>query len=64
LNEDEHSLQLEWLRDLPGYRELIRQRVDEARREQIERVRRIDLAHTKQLGLQRDYLGREVEGCG
>lgn len=66
---------LEWLRTVPGYREVIRQRISE---EQIRRYileRRLLLRHelngTDIFGTRSvrwrpdtDKLGREVEGCG
>jgi len=56
---DLHALQLHWLHTLPGYRETIRARLDQAARQAEARSRRIDRLHRDV-----DYLGREVEGCG
>ncbi len=56
------SLQLEWLRTLPGYREQLRQRVSEARL----RARQADLRRERGYRSRSDVdeLGREIEGCG
>lgn len=50
---------LDWLRDLPGYRELIRQRLSAAAKTADQRARRIERDHADV-----DYIGREIEGCG
>lgn len=54
-----HSLQLHWLATTPGYREEVRRRVSEAARRAEARSRKFDRQYED-----RDYLGREVEGCG
>ena len=59
LAEAYRSLQLHWLRTMPGYKALIRQRVAEAAREAEVKSRRFDRYYEDH-----DYLGREVEGCG
>jgi hypothetical protein len=38
------SLQLHWLSTIPGYRELIKRRVDEAARAREKRTRRVEIA--------------------
>lgn len=61
------SLQLHWLRSVPGYREEIRERVSKEARRIEHRARRIEgyqeaggeLPH-----FDVDRLGPEVEGCG
>jgi len=54
-----HSLQLHWLRTVPGYKDLIRERVSEAAKRAERLSNRIDAQYEE-----RDFLGREVEGCG
>lgn len=52
------ELTLYWLRTVPGYREVIKSRVSEARKRQKfldDKVQRLDDI---------DKLGREVDGCG
>lgn len=56
---DLHSLQLQWLHTLPGYREAIRARVSAAARRAEAYSNRLD-RHYQDV----DYLGREVDGCG
>jgi hypothetical protein len=53
------GLALEWLSSIPGYRELIRERVSDARK----RARRAD-DRIARVHEDRDYLGHESEGCG
>lgn len=65
LQPEEYDQHLLWLKELPGYRELIRQRVSEAQKER----RRLDsrVAARREFYETRhdvDHLGREVEGCG
>jgi len=54
-----------WLRDYPGYKELIRQRISD---EQKYRRKRQQLFDTREQAAATRYghdkLGREVEGCG
>ena len=57
----------QWLHDLPGYRELLRQRISDEQRRRYIREARMKLfygsthnQHTADV----DNLGREVEGCG
>lgn len=54
-----HSLQLHWLKTVPGYKELIKKRVSEAAKEAEKMSQRIDRFHEDH-----DYLGREIDGCG
>ena len=60
------SLQLHWLRTLPGYRELIRARVSEARKQQYLRDKRVEAARDRYLNEHPfgDELGREIDPCG
>jgi len=68
----EHGLQLYWLRAVPGYRELIKQRVHEAAKRRGQRLARMDARLAKLWEEEKlwegegdvDNLGREVEGCG
>ena len=53
------DVQLHWLADLPGYREIVRARVSKAARKAETRSQRIDRVHADV-----DYIGRSVEGCG
>ena len=59
----ERSLQLEWLHTVPGYKELLKQRVSQARKRQAIKD---DLIYRGVKRKRGDYddLGREVEGCG
>jgi hypothetical protein len=61
LDPVEHEETLRWLCHLPGYRELIRERVSDAQKHR----RRMD-SHRERGYAQRDVdtLGREIEGCG
>jgi len=56
-----HSLQLHWMATVPGYRELLKQRVSAARKEQKRQDTRIYNGIVRR---DVDQLGREVEGCG
>jgi hypothetical protein len=58
----ERELQLHWLRTIPAYRELIRQRVAEAARRAESAARRIEREDEHYHAV--DRLGREIEGCG
>lgn len=65
LQPEEYDQALLWLKTVPGYRELIRERVSEAQKER----RRLDsrVAARRVTFNERhdvDKLGREVEGCG
>jgi len=57
-----HALQLHWLEVMPGYRELVKQRVSDARK----RVRELDARRERGLRERADVdeLGRDVDGCG
>ena len=52
-------LAAEWLHNLPGYRELLRQRISTAQKRRMMLDRRM-LKIVDDV----DNLGREVEGCG
>lgn len=56
-----HSLQLYWLRTEDGYRELVKEKVSEARKR--ERLRDARLLR-QEWRPDVDLLGRDVEGCG
>jgi len=58
-----HSLQLHWLRSVPGYREEVRQRVAEAARHAERRARWIETGQRVYMK-DVDLLGQEIEGCG
>ena len=61
------TLAAEWLQDLPGYRELIRQRVSDEQRRRYRREGRMNLVLDNKPDARKsdvDNLGREVEGCG
>jgi len=58
-----HSLQLHWLRAVPGYREEVRARVAEAARHAERRARWVEAGQRQYLG-DVDLLGQEIEGCG
>jgi hypothetical protein len=64
LDPIEREQALGWLCHMPGYRELIRQRVSDEQK----RRRRLDstIAARRALKQRRDVdkLGREIEGCG
>jgi hypothetical protein len=62
VTEEEEEEFLYYLRELPGYRELIKQRIQVARKKQILKEQRIWQQIEKQHDI--DHLGREVEGCG
>jgi hypothetical protein len=59
LQPEEYDQALLWLRTMPGYRELIRQRISDQQKE----IKRLD-ASRQSRPYDRDRLGREVEGCG
>jgi len=52
-----HDASLRWLSTLPGYRELLRERVAEAARKA---ERDLDRTYRRD----RDLIGRSVDGCG
>jgi len=61
----DHDQHMRWLREVPGYREVIKERIDEVQR----RIRHADMRREKgEQTLMKnqgvDKLGREVEGCG
>lgn len=62
LQPEEYDQALLWLKTIPGYRELIRQRIHD------EQKRRRYLDAKRQNGYDKradfDNLGRETEGCG
>jgi len=68
LTEEEIDRFYRYLDAYPGYKELIRKRIDAEQRKR----RRLDSniyghlwrGHQTRKGLERDNLGREVEGCG
>jgi hypothetical protein len=53
------SLQLEWLRQYPEYKELIKQRLHEAAKRSNKLMERIERDYKEV-----DHLGREIDGCG
>lgn len=55
----ERGVVFDWFQTIPGYREEIRRRVDAAARAAAPRWARIERAHAD-----RDYLGRDPDGCG
>jgi hypothetical protein len=62
-DDTERSLQMEWVRTVPGYKEVLKQRVSEARKQQMMKDRLVYNGVRRRRG-DFDRLGREVEGCG
>ena len=62
-DEAERSLQIEWVRTVPGYRDVLKQRVSEARKQQMMKDQLI-YNNVRRSQAYIDRLGREVEGCG
>jgi hypothetical protein len=60
-NSTDREVAQEWLKSLPGYRQLIKERIHVAQK----RVIRADQDREKRQNIvEVDHLGREVEGCG